>query len=486
MIATKRQRICLSVIAAGILCIAGSVLAEIPKPVPVQDASSVEEIRAALFGGVPGDRWKEGLLFEGIRPSPWMKSASNWFPRTEEVQPNEMRIIFMGSAPFIRPGQMNTSIFVQLGNGENLIFDIGEGSPANYIAAGFALNELKDVFITHLHVDHFGGLPYLWMFGTWAGGWHDNLRVYGPSGRTSEYGTATMVEGMKMMTGWHRDAFSVFPVGKGWDIEVHEFDFRDNGGVVYDKNGVKVIHWQRSHAKDGASGYRLDWNGLCFTWTGDGRPSKLDAKYAKGCDVYVTEQQPELVEISSGVQGVPPFLARYTIDTHHTPGYAAGYLANEVQPRLLMTTHMPFDPYLNEEAVAEVREHWDGPFHFGAPDGIVVNVTKEQIWVREGILPDYPNSRAPQFDFTNGQLVVPHPPTSREEIQEPFVREQQIDPRKYYPKDYHPELLEDWPVEGDLVVPVEALPESLKESMGEEWRLREKNRKALEEQEKPN
>ena len=59
----------------------------------------------------------------------------------------------------------------------------------------------------------------------------------------------------------------------------------------------------------------------------------------------MTEQQPELVEISSGVQGVPPFLARYTIDTHHTPGYAAGYLANEVQPRLFMATHMPFDPY---------------------------------------------------------------------------------------------------------------------------------------------
>lgn len=208
---------------------------------PQGQPSSEEEIRAALFGGVPGDKWKEGLLFEGIKPSPWMASASNWFPRTEDVQPNEMRIIFMGSAPFIRPGQMNTSIFVQLGNGENFIFDIGEGSPANYIAAGFALNELKDVFITHLHVDHFGGLPYLWMFGTWAGGWHDNLRVYGPSGRTPEYGTAKMVEGMKMMTGWHRDAFSVFPVGKGWDIEVNEFDFRDNGGVIYDKNGVKVI-----------------------------------------------------------------------------------------------------------------------------------------------------------------------------------------------------------------------------------------------------
>jgi len=195
---------------------------------------------------------------------------------------------------------MNTSIYVELGNGDNFVFDMGEGAVANYVAARVALNQIKQVFITHLHVDHYGSLPYLWMFGTWAGGWHENLTIHGPSGRTPEYGTKVMVEGMKMMTGWHRDAFSVFPVGKGWDIVVNEFDFRDNGGVVYEKNGVKVIHWQRSHAKDGASAYRLDWNGMCFVWTGDGRPSKLDLKYAKGCDLYVTELQPELMEINSG------------------------------------------------------------------------------------------------------------------------------------------------------------------------------------------
>ena len=99
-------------------------------------------------------------------------------------------------------------------------------------------------------------------------------------------------------------------------------------------------------------------------------------------------------------------------------------------------------------------------------------------------MPDYPNSRAPQFEFTNGQLIVPHPPTSRKKIQEPFVREQQIDPRKYYPNGYHPELLEDWPVEGDLVVPVDTLPENLNDSMGAAWRLRQKNQKILEEQSK--
>jgi len=460
------------------LLLVPSVFAQAP---PVQEPSSPESIQRALSGGVPGGRWKEGLTFEGMRPQPWLKSAANYFPGTEEVQPEEMRITFMGTSPTIRPGQLNTSIYVELGNGDNFIFDIGEGSVANYVAAGVALNQMKKIFITHLHVDHFGALPYVWMFGTWAGGWHENLRVFGPSGRTPEFGTAAMVEGMKMMTAWHRDAFSVFPVGKGWDIEVNEFDFRDNGGVIYDENGVTVIHWQRSHAKDGASAYRLDWNGLCFVWTGDGRPSMLDVEYSKGCDVYVTEQQQELLEISSGVMGVPPFLGRYTVDTHHTPSYAAGYVANLVQPRLFMNTHMSYDPYQIEETVAEIRQFWKGPYHFGAPDGIVVNVTEDSIWVREGVLPDYPNSRSPQFDFTNGQLVVPKPPKGREDIQEPFVREQQIDPKEYYPEGYHPELLEQWPADGDLVVPVDQLPENLKQSMGAAWRLKQKNQKVLEE-----
>ena len=37
----------------------------------------------------------------------------------------------MGTSPTIRPGQMNTSIWVMLGNEDNFAFDVGEGSPAN-------------------------------------------------------------------------------------------------------------------------------------------------------------------------------------------------------------------------------------------------------------------------------------------------------------------------------------------------------------------
>ena len=57
---------------AALTLIAAQVFAQAP---PVQEPSSKEGIEAALTGGVPMGRWKEGLLFEGIRPSPWMANV---------------------------------------------------------------------------------------------------------------------------------------------------------------------------------------------------------------------------------------------------------------------------------------------------------------------------------------------------------------------------------------------------------------------------
>lgn len=427
------------------------------------DFAAEETMKEVAIGGVPMGRWKEGLLFEGISPQPWLTSAANWFPGTEEVQPDEMRITFMGTAPMLRPGQMNTSIYVELGNGDTFIFDMGEGAVANYLASGIPINRLNDIFLSHLHVDHFGSLPWVYAFGAWSGRWHEPLRITGPSGRTEKDGVSYMVEGMKQMMHWHREAFSVFPVA--WEIEVNEFDFADAGGTAYEKNGVKVIHWPASHAKDGASGYRLDWNGLSFCFTGDTRPNTLDIDYCKGVDVMISETQPEVVAISSGVQGVPPFVGRYTIDTHHTPSYAAGYVFDKVQPRIAMTTHMPYDPYINAETIAEIREHWKGPFHFGAPDMVVVNVTKESIWVRDGVIPDYPNVRAPNADASiqkYGGLIVPTPTYQREDIQSQFIRDAEIDPDLYYPEGYKPVLMEHWPTDKPIFVPEELVPESMK------------------------
>ncbi len=129
---------------------------------------------------------------------------------------------------------------------------------------------VNDVFITHLHVDHFAELPYIYAFAPWMGRWKP-LRVHGPSGRTPQDGTKYMIEGMKMMTRWHTDSFNCLPMGDGYEVDVNEFDFQDDNGVCYEKDSVVIRHWRRAHGKDGASACRLDWNGLSFVWTGDGR-----------------------------------------------------------------------------------------------------------------------------------------------------------------------------------------------------------------------
>ena len=301
-------------------------------------------------------------------------------------------------------------------------------------------------FISHLHVDHYHDLSYLLPFSAWGGRWTMPLRVTGPSGRTPELGTKAMVAGMKQMLRWHLEAFDACPIGDGYEMEVNEFDWKDENGICYDKNGVTIRHWPRRAPKDGASAYRLDWNGLSFVWTGDGRPDELTAKYAKGVDVFVTESQPDLAKINLYKYGLPEVLYNYTVDIHHTPTYGAGYLIKQVNPRCAMTTHMAFDNDTMNETSADIRAHWDGLFLYGAPDVAVVNVTKDAIWHRMAALPGFTGSSLPNPTLLfgdpcpqRGKASFPNRGCRANSSRSSFTAPMLIDPEAYYPPDVYRE-----------------------------------------------
>jgi len=375
-------------------------------------------------------------------PTPSVKNRNNYFPQSEELGKDEMRITFMGSQPFPpRNNQAGTCIMVELGNGKRFFFDFGSGCMRNIVANQVPIPEINDIFITHLHVDHYADLPYLWAFGPFAARFKP-LRVYGPSGRTPELGTKAMCENLRKMGRWHMQAFSgAGAIESAYEIDVTEFDFREDGGVCHDKDGVKITHWRRSHAMDGASAYRLDWNGLSFVWTGDGKPDQLTAKYAQGCDVFVSEMTVDMVNLWAMKQGVPPLFGALTIDIHHTPHYGFGYLANLVQPRLAMACHFSYDKDLIGEMVAGIRVHYKGMFAFGI-DHTVVNVTKDRVWIREAAWPESSNSARPnpqwllkdQFD---GKLPESFPPRTWTVAgnQEQEIRDLEIKSSEYTPKD---------------------------------------------------
>ena len=100
-----------------------------------------------------------------------------------------------------------------------------------------------------------------------------------------------------------------------------------------------------------------------------------------------------------------------------------------------MATHVSYDEYVIPELVAEIRTHWNGPFAFGAPDMVVVNMTKDRIWVRDGVVSKYPNMAPPQFDMApSGGLVIPQPFNRRQDVQEQSIRDAEIPADRYYPQ----------------------------------------------------
>src|SRR5574341_540030 len=68
-------------------------------------------------------------------PTPSVKNRNNYFPQSEPLGPDEMRIIFMGSNPWPpRMAQASTCMMVELGGTKRLFFDLGPGCLRNIVA----------------------------------------------------------------------------------------------------------------------------------------------------------------------------------------------------------------------------------------------------------------------------------------------------------------------------------------------------------------
>ena len=286
---TTRSRIAAFSLGLGLVLATTYVAVQVPAtttqpkaPAAGDYETNPETLRAIATGGSPMGRWKEGLTFDGVAPMPWLKSAANWFPKTEDVQPDEIRVTFMGSSPMPRPGQHGhlglrrarerEQLHLRHGTWLNRQLPGGGGtaqSPERHLHYPPALGPLR-LRGVYLHVRRVGRPLAREVPGHGAVG-HE-ARVRHPLHGGPDEGDAVLASGELRES----------PIGKGFDLDVHEFDFRDDGGVAYEKNGVKITHWRQSHTEDGASAYRLDWNGMCVAFTGDGRPNSLTIKYAEG------------------------------------------------------------------------------------------------------------------------------------------------------------------------------------------------------------
>ena len=308
------------------------------------------------------------------------KYPRTYFPGTERVGKNEMRITAVGTGmPNQSPSNVAASFLVELGNGESFLFDVGTGATDRLAGLELDYAKLDKVFASHLHTDHVGDIAGLWVAG-WLNGRYTPLHVYGPSGSSPELGTKVHIDHIRAAWAWDVTSRAGILPNAGGEIVAHEFDFSKTA-VIYDKNGVKVKTFPAIHIRDGSVSFRLDWNGLSFVFGGDSVPSKWFAKEAKGADVVVHECffTPEQW---MAIAGFPYKQAYWVTSLIHTPPEGFGKLMSMVKPRMAVAYHYWNHRDIELEIFERVRKTYDGPLTM-ADDLTVLNVTKDHIEVRE-------------------------------------------------------------------------------------------------------
>ena len=151
-----------------------------------------------------------------------------------------MRVIPLGTSSGKPTLRRNVSGLAVAREAEWLLFDCGEGTQVQIAKAGLSPNRLSAVFITHLHGDHFNGLPGLLSTMGLDRRTRD-LRLIGPRG-IREY--LHLLERLRVV-------FLTYP------IEIEEFSSLPQLTVVYETAEYTISALALDHRLF-ALGYRID------------------------------------------------------------------------------------------------------------------------------------------------------------------------------------------------------------------------------------
>jgi len=99
-----------------------------------------------------------------------------------------MELIFLGTSSALPTPKRNHSAIALKAFGEVMLFDCGEGTQRQMARIKLSPMKVDHIFITHLHGDHFLGLPGMIQSMAFRGR-KDPLHIYGPEGmiKTVEY-----------------------------------------------------------------------------------------------------------------------------------------------------------------------------------------------------------------------------------------------------------------------------------------------------------
>ena len=267
-----------------------------------------------------------------------------------------MRVCLLGTGGAANEGRHQAGVFVEWGEGARggrILLDTGAGldTVRLLIAAQCEPAEVRDIFVSHQHMDHMGGLEPLLL---WSIIRPVRNQRYPPSDETRVYADRRVLVDIEELFGAIATA-----VPRLFSDKLRWVEAADGGSVEL-RGGARLTMFLVDHEPHGggAMGCMLERDGARLVYSGDTRPTKGLLEAARGVDVLIHE---------SG--GLDAHAAEVHRLGHSTAGDAARVAAAAGVGRLILT-HIPADS-LAEPMLAEARAAFGGPVELASDLGVI-------------------------------------------------------------------------------------------------------------------
>lgn len=223
-----------------------------------------------------------------------------------------MKLTFVGCGDaFGSGGRFNTCFHLERATGGNVLIDCGASSMVAIRKAGIDPNGVSAILVTHLHGDHFGGLPFFILEAQLVSRRTAPLVIAGPPG----LGDRLVALMEAMFAGSSK-------VERRFAVEIRELALHERTEVA----GLHVTPYGMEHPS-GAPSYalRVEAEGKVVTYTGDTEwteelvPAGRDADLFI-CEAYFYDKATRFhLDYATAMQHLPEIGPRRTIVTHMSP-----------------------------------------------------------------------------------------------------------------------------------------------------------------------
>ena len=286
----------------------------------------------------------------------------------------DLDLVFLGTAGSMPTAERSPTALLVRRGGDKLLFDCAEGTQRQMLRSSVGLLDLREVFLTHYHADHYLGLPG--MLKTFAlRGREVPITIYGPPGLVGLFGALRRIFGkltfeydlieLRPGDALERGDYRIvsFPVAHGVSSIGYALveDERPGRFDVQASDALGVPYGPERGALQ---------RGLPVT-LGDGRvviPDQVLGEPRPGRTVVIagdTAPSPTVLEVARGADLLvheATFLEderERARETLHSTAREAAEIAREAEVRMLVLTHLS-TRYFGPDAAREARAVFPG------------------------------------------------------------------------------------------------------------------------------